>query len=257
MENSKIGQVPSVIKMVLLGTLTVSLISLIIAQTILTGWKIRETGSPYSQQITVDGVGSADSSPDTASLYVGIESKAKTVGVAQEDNTKRMNGLISTFRDLGIPEEDLKTASYNVYEDEEWNPETYTYETKGWIVSQDLTITIRDLSLVSKVISKAGEANVTNLSSLNFYTDDATSIKQIARDEAITNAKAQAQAIADALGVEIFAVVNYSEWSYGDEPMYYDRAMGMGGVAESAIEPTIQPGTQETTVNVSITYELR
>ncbi|MFH1767517.1 MAG: SIMPL domain-containing protein [Patescibacteria group bacterium] len=255
--NNHFGMATGGIKTVLMVVLMIALVAFVIAQTILTGWRINEINTPYSQQITVEGEGSASVAPDTASLSFGVETSEETVAKAQEKNTETVNALLADIRDLNIDDEDIKTSSYDVYEDQIWDPDTREYVTKGWIVSQWLDVTIRDTSIAPKVVALASEHEITNVSSLNFYKDDATESKQEARDEAITSAKRQAESIAESLGVEIFAVVDYYEWSNDPMPYYADRAMGYGGTAEAAIAPELQPGTEEVNISVSITYELR
>lgn len=236
--------------------LMLALISFVTAKSILAFQEIGKFNQPETQQITVEGEGKVTISPDMADITLGVESKAETVATAQTKNTEIVNQLIEKIKGLDITADDIKTTDYNVYENQVWNSDKQEYESKGWVVSQNVAIKVRDLTKVADIISVAGQNGVTNIYGLNFSTEDVDAFKQQARDEAIASAKSQAQAIADGLGVDLDGVVSYSEWISSNNPQpYYSRALdsGMGG-AESA--PTIEPGTEDFVITVSITYEL-
>ena len=212
---------------------------------------------PTENLITVNGEAKVSAAPDIAIVTMGIESKAETVGEAQENNTELMNELIKAVKKLSIDEEDIKTKNYNVYENKSWNPETRVQDSLGWIVSQSIEVKVRDTDAVASVLSLAGDKGVTNISGPNFTIDDTGIYLDQAREKAIENARKNAEAIAKALDLKLAEIVNYNEWFTSDNEMPY-YAYGMGGaITEDAkIAPTIQAGTEEMELNVNVTYRL-
>lgn len=208
---------------------------------------------PFEHQISVEGVGRVTGTPDIATVTLGVDTEGADVATAQAANSATVNALIATVVALGISTDDIQTANYSVYENTVWNSETEEYESQGWIVSQQVTVKVRDTSKISSVLDVAGKNGATSISGPNFTIDDTSNLKDPAREEAIADATDKAEALAKTLGVRLERVVGYSEWeNTGPVPYYYSYAeMGMGGSS-----PDVLPGTDELTLNVSITYKL-
>jgi uncharacterized protein YggE len=163
-----------------------------------------------------------------------------------------MNSLIESIKALGVAAADLQTSNYSVYEDKSWNPETGAYTSNGWVVSQQITVKVRDTAKISTVLDVAGRGGATNIYGPNFTIDDPSNLKDEARMAALADAQARAEVIAKNLGVKLDKVVGYSEWS--DSGMYYAERSFIGDGAGGT--PTIEPGSTDVTVNVTVTYKL-
>ncbi len=207
--------------------------------------------TPFEHTIVVDGQGKVTGTPDIATITLGIDTKAPDVVTAQPMNSAIATSLLEKVKALGISEDDIQTTAYNVYENTTWNPETNTSESQGWIVSQTLTVKVRDTSKISTLLDVAGKNGVTTISGPSFTIDDPSNLKAEARDKAVADAESKARALADRLGVRLDGVVGYSEYTDQGPMPYYADALGMGGAAKS-----IEPGTNEVNLNVSITYKL-
>lgn len=211
--------------------------------------------TPVEHTIYVDGVGTATGTPDIAEISMGIESRGTDVATAQTSNTTSMNTLIEKIKALGIEEADIQTSNYSVYEDETWNPETGVYTSNGWIVSQQVTIKIRDTAKISSALETAGLGGATNIYGPSFTIDDPSNLKDEARSEALADAHSRALQIAASLGVELDGVVGYSEWT-DEGSLYAERAYLSDMVGAGGSGPTISPGSSDITVHVSVTYKL-
>lgn len=211
-------------------------------------------GAQYKNTISVEGTGKVLSKPDIGKVNLSVVSAAKTVAVAQKDNTEKMNKITSAMKDLGIKEEDLKTANYSV------SP-SYQYsngrsEIIGYEITQTLEVKIRDLEKVGDILGKAAAAGANQVGSLSFTFDDPEKLNAEARQKAITNAKEKAQDLAKSLGVSLGKVVSFGESSSSDRsvPMYANEMLGKGGA--SAAIPDVQTGQNEVNISVSISYEI-
>lgn len=217
----------------------------------------RQIGKPTPAEnlIVVDGIGKVIAIPDIATVTLGIETKADTVDQAQEKNTQTMNNLINQIKALGIPDGDIQTQNYSIYENNYWNPETGMSSSLGWIVNQSLVVKVRDTALTQQVLLIAGRNGVTNVYGPNFAIDDQEKYRNDAREKAIADAKTKAEAIAKALNLKLDVIVDYSEYFGNDYnyPYFSERAIdGMGGSSA----PDLQPGSQEIQLNATITYRL-
>lgn len=209
---------------------------------------------PFEHSILIDGKGTVTGTPDIATVSLGILSKGVDVATAQTGNSASMNTMIEKIKAIGIAEADIATSNYNVYEDQTWNPDTGAYTSNGWIVSQEITVKIRDTKNISTVLDTAGKNGATNITGPNFTLDDPSNLKSEARAEALADAKTKAAAVAKSLGVKIDGVVGYSEWS--DEGVLFANERSMIADSVGGIAPTIQPGSTDVTVNVTVTFKL-
>jgi uncharacterized protein len=205
--------------------------------------------------ITVEAEGSVSVRPDIAMTTMGMSAEAKTVEEAQKENTEVMNTLISRLKTLGIEEKDIQTDQYNVYP-------RYDYvedgrELRGYEVSQQVNIKIRDLDKTSVVLALAGEVGATNVSGLSFTIDDTETYVAQAREDALEKVKTKAEALESLLGVRRMGIMNYDEYEVSQNVYanrYKDMAMGM---ASAEMAPAIEAGENEVKLNVRVTFEIR
>lgn len=212
--------------------------------------------APLSQYtITISGEGKVQSVPDIALVNLGVVSEAKTVKLAQDDNTKKMNKIISAIKSMDVDKKDIQTTNYNIYPKYDYDRERGTSEIVGYNVSQSVVVKVRDLDKVGEILSRAGELGANQVGGIDFSIDDPDSLRGEARDKAIKNAKDKANALAKGLGVKLGRIVSFNEYSPTDSyyPVRaYAEGDGIGGEA-----PKIEAGSQEVISNVNIVFEIK
>jgi len=225
------------------------------------------SGVAASNTISVSGDGEVFAVPDTATFSVTIQEEAKDVKAAQEVATKKGNDIVAYLKSQGIDEKDYQTTDYSVYPQYDYIQAKCTSDycpggkqvLRGFQVTQTLTVKVRDAKKAGDLLAGVGSQGASSVSGLSFTIDDQDKLDAEARDKAIAKAKVKAEALADALGVEIVRVVGFSEG--GNGPVYYAKtmALGMGGAMDSAVPPSpeIAVGQNKITSNVTITYEIR
>ncbi|MCX6781218.1 MAG: SIMPL domain-containing protein [Candidatus Magasanikbacteria bacterium] len=208
--------------------------------------------------ITIAGTGKVTATPTIATTNVGLVTEKADVASAQTENTNKMNALISALKSLGIDSADIKTAQYQI------NPK-YTYDQKngstinGYSVTQSVEVKIRDLTKISAVLAKAGDAGANQVSGIQFTIDEPKNLEAQARELAVQDAKDKAEKLAATLGVRISRVVDFSEVTPNNMPgpvpmMYAKDAAGVGGGVPA---PDVQSGSVEVHSDVAITYEIQ
>ena len=216
----------------------------------------RSSETPHT--ITISGTGKETAVPDIAVVSLGLQTEKKTVAEAQRENTETMNKVRARLEQLQIPKEDITTSQYNVYPQQEWIPNTGRSVIRGYVVNQNLTVKIRDFDKIPQVLQMVGDLNLNQVGGLTFAVDEPETYRQKARLEALGQAKTKAQALAQAAGVGLGRVVSFSEGdAYGGPVPYYAmKELSMDGSGGGAPAPSIEPGSQEVVVNVTVTYEL-
>jgi uncharacterized protein YggE len=211
--------------------------------------------TPYEFTISVEGVGRAEIKPDMAKVTFSVESRAKTLDLTQNNNSEKMNALIEKVKSLNIDEKDIQTSNYNAYEEKKYDPETGTYgNTIGWVVSQSIDLTIRDLEKISSILETIGQNGATNISGPNFSIENDQTALDEARLAALDDAKSRAQTIAEQLGVKLRSPISYTEWKEESGVSFYAMEKAVS-VPDSA--PTIEEGQEKVTIHVSISYAIK
>lgn len=218
----------------------------------------RYIGRPATERDTIEiqGEGKVTAVPDIGQITVSIVTENKEVNKAMEENTTKFNQLIEALKRAGIESKDMVTSAYNVYPKYDWSGERQTLI--GYEVSQSLTVKIRQLDKSGSIIALAGQSGANQVSGLNFTIDDPEALREEAREKALANAQEKARVLARQAGVNLGKIVSFSESSSQPTPypVFYDRAVseGFGGDAMSA--PSIEPGSQDVYVYVTVEYEI-
>lgn len=218
--------------------------------------------SDNQDRFSVSGSGVVYAKADIANINVGVKTEVKkTAAEATDENSKKMNEILTTLKDLGIEAKDIKTTSFNLNPVYNWT-EKDGQKLVGYEVSQNVTLKVRDLDKMGDIIAKTTEKGANQVGNITFTIDDEFALKNEARELAITKAKEKAQLIAKQTGMKLGKVKSVDESFYS--PMvdysYRNAAKEMlgSGVAMDAMEaPSIEVGQNEVRVDVNLVYEVK
>ena len=218
--------------------------------------------------ITVNGTGEVFAVPDIATISFTVKSEAKSIADAQKSMNEKINKAIEVLESEGVDKKDIKTTGYTGYPKYEQKYETAVdcfseycppMPTKsvisGYETNQTISVKVRNTDSLGKITDALGKVKITEINGPNFSIDDEDAVKAEARDKAIVDAKAKAEAIASGLGVRLTRVVSFYE-DQNSMPMY-GGDMAMGGSMMKESSANIPMGENQIISNVSITYEIR
>ena len=214
-----------------------------------------DTDHSPAQTITVVGQGSATMEPDIARVSVGVETSAETISEAVTENEAQMAAVLAALEAAGIEKKDIQTANYSISLDRYPEPMPRVEPASGepqpqYRVSNMANVIVRDLDTVGDVLDAVVEAGANNIWGISFALEDPTEAQAEARADAIDNAAARAEALAELSGVTLGPVMSISE-VIGGTPvptgLSMERAMAAGGGA-------ISPGELEIGYQVQVTY---
>lgn len=205
--------------------------------------------------IVVSGEGEVVGVPDIAIIQLGYTIEKKTVAEAQKDNTAKMNEILKKLKsDLNIDEKDIKTSSYNINPRYDWSDGRQIL--KGYQVSQNLIVKIRDIDKVSAVLDAAGNFGLNQIGSLSFEIDNPEELEAEARIMAIKSAKEKAEVLAETTGVKLGRIISFSESSSRPIPVYASyKTMDMNESYGGA-SPEIEAGSTEIKITATVEYEI-
>ena len=167
-----------------------------------------------------------------------------------------MDLVMSDLKKMGFEDKDLE-SNYSIYPEYNYTSER-GQELKGYRVTNNVQIKIRDLSKIPSVLALPGKDGATQVGGLTFTIDDSENLKVQARDKAVVDAERKASKLATLLGVNLIEIITYNEFEAGPTyPPYPMYATDMGGGPEKlAVQSTIASGSQDVAMNVSITYKI-
>jgi len=205
------------------------------------------------QTVSFIGEGKVKATPDTAKVEIGLITEGKDSISVQNENSSKMNAVIKFLKEQKISGEDIKTSAYSLSPKYEYNKGKSTLV--GYILNQALTITVRDLNKIGEILDGAVSNGANQINSISLFVDKPEELKNKAREDAVKQAKEKAGNAAKIAGFKLGRLVNFSE-NLSGEPRIYSEALGMGGSA-TAPAPQIEPGTQEITINITLTYLIK
>lgn len=209
------------------------------------------------EPMIVSANGKATVVPDVAKINAGITDNGASLAQVQSSVNKKSQALVSTLKNLGIEESDIKTTSYNIYPQSDYQitPPKVT----GYQVSINYEITVRNIEKVNNVLVAVTPAGANLVGGVSFDLSDEARAKAMdsARNDAVNIAKQNAESLARTSGVTLGKIINVSESqnSYVPRPMYTTKAVSLDSAAP--ITPDVQPGTTDLNVTVSLSYEVR
>lgn len=212
-----------------------------------------------TRTVTMTAEGKVTAKPDTANVSFSVVTTGKTADEVQKTNDQKMAKVIEYLKSKGVKDEDIQTANYNLYPQYNYNkPSGEQPEIVGYNLNQMVTVKVRNLNTVQDLVGGLTSKGVNQIDNLSFFIDDPDTLKAKARADAIKKARAKAEELATGLNVKLGRVVNFSEGFGGvPVPYYADSArFGYGGAGGAGGSP-VQPGSQDITVNVTLTFELK
>ncbi len=222
-----------------------------------------------AREITVSGQGKTTATPDLAEVSFSVISQGASPDALDTDNNKKMSAVIGFVKSLGIASSDIATVNYDLSPDYAStvvnmpmipvvggapSPNTIV----GYTLTQTVEVKVRDFTNIAKLLGGLTPLGINQVSGVTFTFSNPDSVLAIARADAIVQAEAKAGEMAVEAGTSLGGVVSIQE--YGNVPVYpmsYAAAAPMATGIANVSTPTIEPGTQDITDQVTIIYELK
>ena len=219
------------------------------AQTPDPGTSTTDAGGPGPRTITVDGSGQVRGTPDVLELSIGVDTRARTAAQALHRNSELASNVLGVLRAAGVDGSDLQTSDLSV---------SPVYDDKGnaviaYAVTNTVDARIKNLDTAGDIVDAAtkvaGDEIVVN--GLYFSFDDNTKLVAQARTDAVKRARAQAEQLAAAAGVQLGDLQSITESSApAGPPINAAPQKATGGAAP------VNPGSETLSVDVTLVFEI-
>jgi uncharacterized protein len=206
--------------------------------------------------LVVTGNSEVLANPDEANVRLGIVRQAPAAQTAQDQVSAVAQQILNEIRKLGVMPQDIQTARLvlsPVYAPR--SPESRDApRIVAYNASNTVTVRLANLSLIGPVIDGGLKAGANQLEGVEFDLRNDLASRQQALKQAVSEARGKADAMAQALGVNLGEVLEVSEGgSVSPIPRFDSRV----ATFEAAQVPTpVSPGQIQVSATVTIRYRI-
>ena len=205
-------------------------------------------------RLDISATGTVSRVPDLAIISAGVVTKSTTATGAIADNAARMVRVRAALMRAGIADKDIQTSSINL------NPD-YRYENNqapvltGYQASNNVSVKFRDIRNSGKILDALVAEGANQINGPTLTIDKSETAYDEARVKAIAAGRARAELYARSLGMRVVKLVSVSEGggNYPRPPM----PMVMLAKAERSADTSIDPGSQDLEVTLSMSFDLQ
>jgi uncharacterized protein YggE len=203
--------------------------------------------------IEVSGSASVQVPADVAKVSFAVETHGKEATGAASQNAQTMSQVIAALRAASLPGLHIETYGYSLSpEYVAPSPQGDRARTiNGYTALNNIRVTVTDVQAAGKVMDTAIGAGANRVSGLSFEASETADARREALTRAVSEARLQAQAIADALGRELGPPVEIHGGAQQPQP----RPQGVMMMAREMATP-VEAGDQTVTASVTIRFAL-
>ncbi len=205
--------------------------------------------STTDHTVTVAGTGEVGVAPDVADIVIGVQVTKPTVKDAQSAAATSMTAVVAAIKKNGVDAKDITTVNLSLNPVYDYNGSTS--KLTGYQYANSVRVTVRDLTKVPAVADDAVAAGATTIQGITFRLDNPKTVAGQARQLAMQDARAKADALVSAAGVSIKGVASITETT-SQNPVYFAGGAALDKAA--SVSTPIQTGTTDIIVNVTVSY---
>ncbi|WP_342533538.1 SIMPL domain-containing protein [Lysinibacillus sp. FSL K6-0057] len=150
-----------------------------------------------SRTMTVTGNGQVMATPSSTQIQIEVQTQGNNVQGPQQENATIMNQVIQSLIALGIPRDQIQTASYRI-------TPLYNFEDgkqifNGYEVVNAISVNVANTNNLGLIIDTAVENGANRIANIQFKMDHTDAYYQQALSLALQNAQLKAKTIAETM----------------------------------------------------------
>ena len=210
-----------------------------------------------ARTISVVGTGEVSVTPDLARLSVAVQTTSRTAEEATRTNAKISTQVLEAIRKRLGENDSVKTTRYTLQPQYAARKPggSAAPEITGYIAGNEVLAECHDISRVGNLLDAALEAGANRVNRLNFVVEDRNPHVRAALAVAGAEARAQAESIAAALGVDLGDVLTASTAAPQRPQPQFDRSVMM--MRAEATSTPVEPGEVKVSATLYVTYGIR
>ena len=235
------------------AALALGLVAVVAALGLRGGAVSADTTAPVQSQatFTVSGTGSASIAPDEAHVQLGVSAQAATAQQAMANDSTAMQSVVAALEGQGVATADIQTSGLSLGPNYAPGQPDKTPQIQGFQASNNVDVTVRDLTKVGALIDAALAAGANQVGGVSFAASQPQSAYAAAYKAAMADAQAAAQALAQAAGLTLGSVRSVTTNQGGCCVMQYATA-----ARASAASTPVFGGQQSVSVTLQVVYNV-
>lgn len=204
--------------------------------------------------IDVSGTGKVFVKPNIAISNIGVEVTSATLADATSQANAKMSAVISQIKSMGVDDKDIQTTNYSVQPlTDQSNTGGRTPKITGYRVDNQVSVTVRNLGNLGKILDAAVAAGANNIYGVSFSVDDPTSYQQQARAAAVKDAMDKGAQLAKAAGLTLGKIVWMTEGAPSPQP----RVLAAPAAFAASANVPVETGQLEIDVSVQMRFAIQ
>jgi uncharacterized protein len=195
--------------------------------------------------VTTNGHGVITAVPDEATVSAGVQTNAATAAEAIAANARTANAVVDALKGAGGTEIQTQQVSLYPRTDEQGNVTGYS--------AQNTVSAKAKIADAGALIDAAVAAGANTVDGPTLDVSDRDALYRDALKKAVEDARAKALALADAGGFGLGPVTTVVEQGAASPPVFQPAAMD----ARAAGSTPVEPGTQDVTADVTVSFTIR
>jgi len=238
------------------------LLPLVLASLILGGSPCRASAQqpvpPVPQVVTI-GRGEVTVQPDRARIDLTVETRASTAAAASAENARRQRAVLDSIQKLGVASKQIQTANLQVTPEMVYPGQGQAPKVSGYVARNTLSIEVLKLELTGSLVDAALATGATGIAGLQFYSSRSAETRREALSKAVTSARLDAEAMANAAGYQLGGILEISSNAPSDGPIMFNLAgAARPRMAAAVAEPTpVNPGELKVVEMVTVRWAVK
>jgi hypothetical protein len=207
--------------------------------------------------ITVSGHGEVSAPPDLGHLRLGVRVTNRDPDAALRISNERITAVQEALTAEGVAADDIVLGWFSITTMHDHVDGRRSF--RGYQVSHDLAITVRQIERTGALLSIAVHAGADDVRGVSFSVEDPSPLVDRARERAYENARHKADELGRLAGSSLGPVVSIRETSHEPVPVERHELRTMAAsysLAERAPDVPIKPDDADFSVYVEVVWEI-
>jgi uncharacterized protein YggE len=165
-----------------------------------------DTNGGIARGLVTTGAGNVKARPDMVEVSLGVTAIADTAAAAQRAIAEREARVLDRAATLGILARDTKTASYRIDPQYSYQPGVAA-RLAGYQAQETVIVIVRDVEAIGTALDTFVQDDGAMNTTIRFTLSDPKAAQAQARDLAIADARAKAEAMAKGAGITLGKIV--------------------------------------------------
>ncbi len=202
--------------------------------------------------VRATGEGVVTARPDQAILRIGVVTQGSTAEAAGAQNARQSSSVISELKQAAGSSGEIKTVGYSLSPNYRYPRDGGTPTITGYTASNTLEVRLNDLSRIGQVIDASTRVGANNIGGIQYALRNEQAARAQALAEASRAARANAEAMAGALGVKVLRLRS-AEAGFEQAPR---PMMAMAAAQRAEVATPVETGTIEIRATVTVTLDV-